>query len=72
MELKLNMDFEQLLNLVKQLPKAEKEKLMAALQTSTASPMDKKPERELGKFQGKIWMSDDFNEPLDDFNEYSK
>ena len=23
-----------------------------------------------GKYKGKIWMSDDFNEPLEDFQEY--
>lgn len=29
-----------------------------------------KKERELGKYKGKIKMSEDFNAPLDDFKEY--
>jgi uncharacterized protein DUF2281 len=33
---------------------------------------DKSPpgKRKLGLLKGKIWMSDDFDEPLDDFAEY--
>jgi antitoxin component of RelBE/YafQ-DinJ toxin-antitoxin module len=32
----------------------------------------KKPRKpvEFGRLKGKIWMSDDFDEPLDDFEEY--
>ncbi|MCL2409672.1 MAG: DUF2281 domain-containing protein [Oscillospiraceae bacterium] len=29
-----------------------------------------RPPFEYGSMSGKIWMSDDFNEPLDDFKEY--
>ena len=29
-----------------------------------------KKERKFGALKGKVWMSDDFNEPLDDFKEY--
>jgi len=35
-------------------------------QTSTVV----KKKRQLGGLEGKIWMSDDFNEPMDDFKEY--
>jgi len=31
---------------------------------------DKPTYRTLGTFKGKIWMSDDFNEPLEDFKDY--
>lgn len=27
-------------------------------------------EREFGRVEGEIWMSEDFDEPLDDFEEY--
>ena len=29
-----------------------------------------KPERKLGSAKGKIWISPDFDEPLDDFKDY--
>ena len=33
--------------------------------------LPKIPRSELrGKWKGKVWMSDDFDEPLDDFKEY--
>jgi prevent-host-death family protein len=31
---------------------------------------DKKQPRKLGIFKGQIWMSDDFNAPLEEFKEY--
>ncbi len=31
---------------------------------------EKKPKRQLGLLKGQIWMSDDFDEPLEDFKEY--
>lgn len=27
-------------------------------------------DRVFGQYDGQVWMSDDFNEPLDDFKEY--
>lgn len=37
---------------------------------------DEKPQtlqkRKAGVLSGKVWMSDDFDEPLDDLNEYIK
>lgn len=34
------------------------------------SPIPGKRQRPFGSVQGTIWMSDDFDEPLDDFHEY--
>lgn len=70
MELKLNIGFEQLFNLAKQLPQPEKQKLISALQKSIKENKSQKGERKLGKYKGKIQMSEDFNAPLDDFKEY--
>ncbi|CAN5344740.1 hypothetical protein BH23BAC1_BH23BAC1_50790 [soil metagenome] len=72
MEIKLNMGFEQVFSLANQLPVLEKEKLISALQKSLNVTKNKGEERQFGKFKGKIWMADDFNEPLDDFKEYMK
>lgn len=70
MELKLNIGFEQLFNLAKQLPQPEKQRLISALQKSIKENKSQKGERKLGKYKGKIQMSEDFNAPLDDFKEY--
>lgn len=37
----------------------------------TALPStQRKQERQFGSIEGEIWMSEDFDEPLDDFEEY--
>lgn len=36
----------------------------------TALPPTKTRRRQFGSVRGEIWMSDDFDEPLDDFQEY--
>lgn len=36
----------------------------------TALPPKKTRRRQFGSVRGEIWMSDDFDEPLDDFQEY--
>jgi len=33
-------------------------------------PRQQNPKREFGSVEGEIWMSDDFDAPLDDFWEY--
>ena len=39
--------------------------------TPTASVItDQKKERDFGCLKGQIWMSDDFDEPLEDFADY--
>lgn len=71
MKLSGNMGFDQIFSIAKQLSHSEKEKLIKALQKSLDAEKNKiKPERQLGKFEGQIWVADDFNEPLDDFQEY--
>jgi len=70
MELRLNIGFEQLFSLADQLPQPEKQKLITALQKTIKHNKSHKRERELGKYNGKIQMSDDFNAPLDDFKDY--
>ena len=34
------------------------------------SPVGAKQKIELGGWEGQIWMSDDFNEPMEEFEEY--
>jgi len=36
----------------------------------TDQPVARRKVPQLGCMKGKIWMSDDFNEPLEDFKEY--
>jgi hypothetical protein len=70
MQLRLNIGFEQVFSLANQLSQSEKEKLISALSRSIDKSKDRKSERQLGKYQGKIKIAKDFNEPLDDFNDY--
>ena len=70
MELKLTIGFKQLLSLANQLSAAEKAELIAILQENISTEEITQPERQLGKYKNQIWMSDDFNEPLEDFKEY--
>lgn len=70
MELKLSVRFEELVKLANQLSLREKQRLIAILQKTTPKSKTQKGERELGKYKGKIKMADDFNAPLDDFEEY--
>jgi prevent-host-death family protein len=34
------------------------------------APSPKRKQRQFGSVEGEIWMSDDFDAPLDDFQEY--
>ena len=70
MELKLTIGFEQLLSLVNQLSEAEKEKLIMVLQEKTDVKKTGQGKRQLDKYKDQIWMSDDFNEPLEEFKDY--
>lgn len=70
MELKLNIRFEELVKLANQLSLPEKQRLIAILQKTAHISKTQKGERELGKNKGKIKMADDFNLPLDDFEDY--
>lgn len=66
MQNQISIGYEQILNLAYLLPKEEKKKLIKDLQKS----IEPKKERVFGKYNGQVWMSDDFNEPLEDFKEY--
>ncbi len=81
MKIELNLDFTQLLLIVEQLPASQKEKLIELLtqnkskektqeriQDKTNLSTSKK--RKLGGYE--IYMSEDFDEPLTEFDEYSK
>ncbi|MEM6522730.1 MAG: DUF2281 domain-containing protein [Bacteroidota bacterium] len=70
MELKFEIGLEQLFNLAKQLPMADKKKLIAELEKMMPDAPKKEKERKLGRYKGKIRMSADFNEPLNDFKDY--
>jgi hypothetical protein len=39
-------------------------------QNQNDKPKPVRPKPQLGCLKGKIWMSDDFDEPLEDFKEY--
>ena len=58
--------YEQVLYLINLLPQTEKNKLFNELQKDVLTV----GERKLGKYQGQGWMSDDFNEPLEEFKDY--
>jgi len=66
MQTQIAIGYGQILNLVYLLPKQEKKKLIVDLQKL----VEPKKKRVLGKYDGQIWMSDDFNEPLEEFKEY--
>ena len=66
------------LKAILQLPKAERLRIaieilrsvQAEEEQATPNPSPERVLRGYGKFAGKIWMSDDFDAPLDDFKEY--
>lgn len=58
-----------------QLPEAEQDAVAAAWlqaleQSEQKHEPKSKPYRRAGSAQGLVWMSDDFDEPLEDFKEY--
>ena len=71
MKVELNLDFMQLLSIIEQLPNSQKEKLIDLL-TKNRQPTSQtnSSKRRLGGYE--IYMSEDFNEPLSEFDEYSK
>lgn len=67
----MKKNIEILKELVQELTEDEKEELRKLLQkTITSVTLGK--ERVLGKFDGRIIISEDFNEPLPDFEEYNR
>lgn len=74
MKIELNLDFTQLIGIIEQLPNYQKEKLINLLtqnkQVQKDMPTNSSKKRKLGGY--KISISNDFNEPLSEFDEYSK
>jgi len=71
MELKVDIGFDKLLELVSQLSEEEKIKLLNELEKTLSQPgKDTRKRGGFGILKGKVWMADDFNEPLEDFKEY--
>ncbi len=72
MELKVDIGFDKLMELISQLSDEEKKKLHAEVGKLIQTP-DNQPDqglRPFGVLKGKVWMADDFDEPLDDFKDY--
>lgn len=71
MGLKVDIGFDKLLELIDQLTEEEKKQLLVKVQKSLTKPAEPPGKRGgFGIWKGKIWMADDFDEPLDDFKEY--
>ncbi len=66
MQTHIAIGYEQILNLAYLLSIVEKKKLIIDLQKS----IEPKKDRVFGQYDGQVWMSDDFNEPLEEFEEY--
>ncbi|MBM2814701.1 MAG: hypothetical protein HW421_1463 [Ignavibacteria bacterium] len=66
MQTQISIGYEQILKLAYLLSQEEKKKLIEDLQND----IPQKGERKFGKYEGQIWMSEDFNEPLEEFSEY--
>jgi hypothetical protein len=60
---------EDLKGFVNKLSEKEREELFKLLEEAQI-PKTKLKKREIGKYEGKIFVSDDFNDPLTDFEEY--
>jgi hypothetical protein len=71
MEVKIELSFEQVLKLVNQLPAEDREKLKEEIEKSLSNMKSTKKERTFGLLKGqKFWMSEDFDEPLEEFKDY--
>ncbi len=66
MKSQISIGYKALRDLAFLLTHEDKKKLILELQKSLETPK----KREFGKYDGQVWMSDDFNEPLEDFKEY--
>lgn len=69
MELKLEVKFDDLIKLVDQLTINDKIKLQALINESIILSKPKK-KRKFGILKDQIKISEDFDEPLEDFKEY--
>jgi hypothetical protein len=62
---------EEMKEFVSKLSEKEKEELLKLLEEALNPKVEGK-KREIEKYEGRIFISDDFNEPLSDFEEYTK
>ena len=72
MELKIDIAYEQVLHLAKQLPFAQRKQLLTELENSLFPypPGAEKKGRPFGVLNGHVWMAPDFDEPLEGFKDY--
>ena len=73
MEVKVNLNFEQLLKLILQLPKEQKKQIQTKLGEELQQPVEKPVEtkRKAGALKGFVtYMAEDFDAPLEDMKPY--
>ncbi len=72
MELRLNVSFQEIISVVHQLSSEELQKLKNEVEKTLAENKNNPKEKRIfGRMQGFVkYMSDDFNEPLEDFKDY--
>ena len=73
MEVKVNLNFEQLLKLILQLPKEQKKQIQAKLGEELPPPVEKplETQRKAGALKGFVsYMAEDFDAPLEDMKPY--
>ncbi len=63
---------DQIQKALEQLPKEQKKEVLEFIKTlhKQQKPAKERKVMQYGCLTGNIWMSDDFNEPLEDFEEY--
>jgi hypothetical protein len=64
MQTQKTLEYDEILSHAYLLSKNDKKKLIEDLKAD----LSEKKERKFGKYDGMGWISDDFDEPIDDFN----
>ena len=68
------MSTQELIDKINKLPPAKKQEVEDFIDFVTAKAADKTVDKSVeslfGIMKGKVWMSDDFDEPLEDFKDY--
>lgn len=71
MQIEIDLNFDQVLKLVNQLTIEEQEKLKTEIEKSLNNIKKNTKGRTFGLLKDqKFWMSEDFDEPLEDFKDY--
>ena len=68
--MKLEDSYHQIKSLLAKLSLRELKTLKKEIDQLVNQEEIQKKERQPGVMKGEVWMSDDFNEPLDDFKDY--